>query len=181
MKKTFNTKKVALLGIFGALALVLSFLESILIPEIPFLPPGAKIGLSNVVTMLTASFYGFAPAMYITLLKGLFALITRGATAALMSLSGGIISTVGLCLMIKYEGRAFSFFGIGIVCAVLHNSGQLAAACVITGTAMLINYGKYLLVFAILTGSVTGLVLNVIMPRLKSVLKGTGAKSDVLT
>lgn len=171
MKKTSIKNKTALLGILGAVALVLSFLESTLMPDLPFLPPGAKIGLSNIVTMLVADFCGFSGALCITLLKGLFVFSTRGATAALMSLSGGILSTIALGLLIKHEGENLSFFGISIVCAVLHNLGQLAASCVITGTVSLINYGKYLLLFSIIAGSLTGIMLNVIMPRLKKVLK----------
>lgn len=167
--KRDNTKiqKVALLGILGALTLVLGFLESQLVPDIPFLPVGAKPGLSNVVTMFTASFAGFGGAIYITMLKVLFAFITRGATAALMSFCGGVLSTVVLCLLIRFEGRSISFMGIGVLCAVSHNLGQLIAACAISGTLMLMNYGKYLLIFAIITGILTGTIMNVVMPKLK--------------
>lgn len=164
-----KTNKVALLGIFGAVALVLSFLESMLVPDIPFLPVGAKPGLSNVVTMYIAGTMGFSGAVYITLLKALFALITRGATGAFMSFCGGMLSTVSVCLLIKYQGRVFSYLGLGIVGAVTHNIGQLIAACIVSGTFALINYGKYLLVFALITGAVTGTVLMLLMPRLSKI------------
>ena len=164
-----KTNKVALLGIFGALALVLSFLEGMLVPDIPFLPVGAKPGLSNIITMYIASTMGFPGAVYITMLKALFALITRGATGAFMSFTGGILSTVCVCLLIKYQGRIFSYLGLGIAGAVMHNLGQLMAACVVSGTFALINYGKYLLIFALITGSVTGAVLLVLMPRLSKI------------
>ena len=164
-----KTNKVALLGIFGAVALVLSFLEGMLIPDIPFLPVGAKPGLSNIITMYIAGTMGFPGAVYITMLKALFALITRGATGAFMSFSGGLLSTVAVCLLIKYQGRIFSYLGLGIVGAVMHNFGQLMAACVVSGTFALINYGKYLLIFALITGSVTGTVLLVLMPKLNKI------------
>ncbi len=153
----------------GALALVLSFLESMLIPDIPFLPVGAKPGLSNVVTMYVASTAGFSGAIYITLIKGLFAFITRGATACFMSLCGGILSTVVLCAVLRFKGKVFSFVGIGIICAIMHNMGQLVAASVVSGTYSLINYAKYLLIFSLITGSVTGLMLTVLMPRLEKI------------
>ena len=162
-----NTKKTAFLGMMAALALVLSFLESMFIPDIPFLPVGAKPGLSNVVTMFVASSMGFPGAICITLIKGLFALLTRGATASFMSLSGGILSTVLLCLVLKLKGKFFSFVGIGIICATAHNIGQLMAALCVTGTYSLINYAKYLLIFSLVTGSVTGFMLTVIMPRIE--------------
>lgn len=164
-----KAKKTAFLGMMGALALVLSFLENMLIPDIPFLPVGAKPGLSNVVTMYVAGTFGFPGAICITLIKGVFALITRGATACFMSLSGGMLSTVVLCLVIKLEGKVFSFIGIGIICALMHNMGQLMAATVVSGTCSLINYAKYLLIFSLITGSVTGTMLTVLMPRLQKI------------
>ena len=103
------------------------------------------------------------------MLKALFALITRGATGAFMSFSGGLLSTVAVCLLIKYQGRIFSYLGLGIAGAVMHNLGQLIAACIVSGTFALMNYGKYLLIFALITGSVTGTVLLVLMPRLSKI------------
>ena len=164
-----KTNKVAFLGVLGAVALVLSFLESMLVPDIPFLPVGAKPGLSNIVTMYIAGTMGFPGAIYITMLKALFALITRGATGAFMSFSGGLLSTITVCLLIKYQGRVFSYLGLGIAGAVMHNLGQLIAACIVSGTFALMNYGKYLLVFALVTGTVTGSVLLVLMPRLEKI------------
>lgn len=159
------TKKVALYGILGALALVLSLFENVLIPDIPFLPAGAKPGLSNIVTMFTAYFCGTSGAFYITLLKALFALITRGASAFLMSFCGGILSTAALCIIIRFFGKNLSFIGIGVLCAVLHNFGQLVCACFISDSVLLLNYGKYLLIFALISGSLTGFILNLLMPK----------------
>ena len=42
--------KTAFMGLMLGLALALSFLESML-PVLPFLPVGVKLGLSNIVTM----------------------------------------------------------------------------------------------------------------------------------
>lgn len=162
-----KSKKVAFFGIMGALSLVLGLFESLLLPEIPFLPPGAKLGLSNLVTMYAIYTSSFSGGIYIVLLKALFALITRGGTAAFMSLSGGVLSCLAASLMMKKEGRLFSFFGIGIASAVMHNMGQLFAACVVTGTFALLSYVKYLLVFALVTGAVTGTALVVVMPVIR--------------
>ena len=93
-----------------------------------------------------------------------------------MSFSGGLLSTVAVCLLIKYQGRIFSYLGLGIVGAVMHNLGQLVAACIVSGTFALMNYGKYLLIFALITGTVTGSVLLVLMPRLGKI-SGTKYKT----
>ncbi len=164
-----KTRKIALLGILGATALVLSFVENMLVPDIPFLPVGAKLGLSNVVTMYTATLFSFSGAIYITMLKVLFAFITRGATAAFMSFCGGILSTIAICIFISLKDKIFSFLGIGIIGAVAHNMGQLIGSVVISGTVSLFSYGKYLILFSLITGTVTGVMLLIIMPRLEKI------------
>lgn len=165
-------RRLALLGILGAAAVVLSFLESALLPDIPFLPPGAKPGLSNIVTMFTATFAGFGGALYITLIKAVFAFATRGATAFFMSLSGGILSCAALCLLLRIKKETFSFSGIGVICAVMHNLGQLAVACIITSTASLLYYVPLLLLFAVASGLATGTVLRFSLPPVQRALRG---------
>ena len=71
MKQRFSTRTVALLGVFGAMALVLSFLENMLLPDLPLLPPGAKLGLSNIVTTLSGALFGAPAAFAIAFLKAL--------------------------------------------------------------------------------------------------------------
>ncbi len=158
-----------MLGIMGALALSLSFLES-LIPHLPGLPPGAKPGLSNIVTMFAASSMGIADAFFITVLKALFAGATRGFTAMLMSASGGILSTAAACILLRCKKINLGYIGIGIICAVCHNTGQLIAACVLSGTWSLITgYGSFLLLFAVATGFVTGTILKLVLPALEKI------------
>lgn len=165
------TRKIALTGIMCALALALSYLET-LIPAYPGFPPGAKPGLSNIVTMFMAGSSGTPYAFFITIIKGLFAGVTRGFTAMLMSLSGGILSTAAACLLFRFAKNKLGYIGISIVCAVCHNIGQLAAACIISGTASLVvGYGPLLLIFAVVTGLLTGAILKAVMPTLAKIAK----------
>lgn len=164
-----KAKKVAFFGTMGSLALVMGFLEHMFIPDIPFLPVGAKPGLSNVVTMYVASVSGFPGALYIVLIKALFALVTRGVTAGVMSLCGGALSAAAACILLKAGKKHFSFWGIGVMSAAVHNMGQLAVACIISGSVALLNYGKYLLIFSLITGSVTGFMLMTVMPRVEKI------------
>lgn len=150
---------------------MLSLFESVLIPDLPFLPAGAKPGLSNIVTMFSAFFVSPLCAVYITAIKVLFAFITRGATAALMSFFGGFLSTAALCFLIKLEGKNLSFIGIGVLCAFFHNAGQLSAACLISGTFLLLNYGKYLVIFALISGFLTGIILNLLKAKSEKIFK----------
>ncbi len=162
-----KTAYVALLGVLAAEALALSFLENFL-PAVPGLPPGAKPGFSNIVTMFTASTLGFPSALAITLIKSLFAGLTRGLTAGLMSGAGGLLSTIVMVLLLKWKKNPFGILGVSIASAIAHNLGQLIVACVISGTpALAIGYGPLLLVFALVTGAITGTLLKIILPALE--------------
>ncbi len=160
-----KTQKIALLGILGAQALALSFIENLL-PAMPFLPPGVKLGLSNIVTMFTAGTMGFLPALAVTLIKSLFVLLTRGVSAFFMSFGGGLFSTVAMCLMIKFVKDKSGFVGVAVVSAVCHNIGQLAVSIVVTKTTAFIYYAPVLLLSGVVMGIITGIILKVVMPLL---------------
>lgn len=168
MKRT-KTEKVALYGILGALALALSAAEGFLVPALPFLPPGAKPGLSNIVTMFAASCVGVPATIYVVLIKAGFAFITRGATAFLMSLSGGILSAVTMIFMNRFRGRSISLVGMGVCAASMHNIGQLSVSFIMTGTAALIGYAPFLILFGVITGFVTGCVLKAVIPAVEKI------------
>ena len=76
-----NTKKVdragqslrqlTMMALLFAMAMVLSILES-MIPALPMLPPGVKLGLSNIVTMYALFVLGPAQGYTIAVLKSFF-------------------------------------------------------------------------------------------------------------
>ena len=164
-----HTKKITLWGIMGALALAVSFLENCF--ELPFLPPGAKPGLANIITMASAACWGWGGALYITIIKSLFALFSRGATAFLLSAAGGLLSAAVIVLCLKAGRCPFSYIGIGILGALTHNAAQLAAACLLTGTPALLYYAPVLILCAVLFGNVTGIVLKILLPVLQRALQ----------
>ncbi len=159
------SKKIALLGILGAQALTLSFLEN-LIPPLPGMPPGVKPGFSNIVTMYAIQALGPGEAFFITLLKALFAGLTRGPVAFVLSFAGGMLSTVVMILLLRPRSP-FGLAGVSVAGALAHNSGQLAGAVILTGTAKTAFYAPLLVLSAVVTGLITGTVLKVVMPVLE--------------
>lgn len=162
-----NTYKIALFGVLSAVALTLSYLEG-LIPTVAFMPPGAKMGFSNIATMFAASSMGIVSALAITFIKALFAGITRGVTAFFMSLCGGILSTVTMYLLFKISKKT-GYMAIGIICALVHNFGQLIVAIITAGNLSVLGYAPVLLISGTVTGAVTGTVLRAVMPALERV------------
>ena len=158
-----KSRKIAVCGLLGALALVLTLLEGML-PLIPGLPPGARPGLSNIVTMFAAGSLGLPYALAIALIKGVFAFLTRGVTAGLMSLSGGLMST--LAMWAVWKKTRFSLLFTGVCGALAHNAAQLCIAVLLTGRAALF-YIPAMLLLSIVCGLCTGLVLRLLLPLLE--------------
>ena len=96
--RSARVRQTVLMGLMFALAMVLSYVESMI--TVPGLPPGVKLGLSNIVTMYCVFFLGWKQAYTLAVLKGFFALLTRGFTAACMSTAGGLVSVTVMLLLI---------------------------------------------------------------------------------
>lgn len=166
--KNNNAKKVALLGMFCALAMAVSFLESLIPPIIPI--PGVKPGFSNIVTMFCLTSLGFPYALAVTLFKAAFALLTRGTTAFFMSLCGGVLSLTVMALLFKVNKKYLGYTGIGVLSAVSHNIGQLSVACIILGKTIL-SISPLLLFAGIICGLITGTLFYYTVPVLNKLTK----------
>ena len=165
MKKT-NTKRIALIGMLFALAMVLSFLESTLSPLLG-LPPGVKLGLANVVVMYALFFLGKRDAVLLAVLKAGFAFFTRGATAAVLSLTGGLLSVGIMALLTLFKNRP-SLFILSVCGAVAHNFGQLIALnFVFTQSIYTFYYAPVLLISGLVMGAGTSTSLKLLLPALE--------------
>lgn len=172
--KNIQAQKLALSGMFCALAIAISFLESLIPPIVPV--PGIKPGFSNIVTMFCLTSLGFPYALAITLFKAFFALITRGTTSFFMSLCGGLLSLFVTAFLFKLNEKRVSFVGIGISSAAAHNLGQLLVATVILGKTI-INIAPFLLLGGILCGFLTGTIFKYTVPVLNKLTKNLPAKA----
>lgn len=164
-RKETPASRVALMGMIFALAMVLSFLEG-MIPALPMLPPGVKLGLSNIATMYALFFLGVRSGLTIAVLKSLFVFLTRGATGAVMSLAGGLASVCIMALFWVLPKVKLSISLVSILGAVFHNLGQLVAARVIIGNSYVFGYLPIMLLAGVVMGVVTGLVLKLVLPYL---------------
>jgi heptaprenyl diphosphate synthase len=172
MKSNFNlTKRTAIDGIRAAVALTLAFLES-LIPDIALLPPGAKLGLSNIAVMFAVLTVGYIDGLFITVIKSGFVFFTRGLSSFFMSISGGVLSCLILILIIhiqKKTKKEFSFTGISVICAVVHNIGQTVTASIYMSTNLLTGYLPLLILLGIPAGLVTGVILRTVIPAISNI------------
>lgn len=145
-----------------AISVVLSFVESLL-PTAYFMPPGSKLGLSNIPVMFSASKLSIPETLFIVVAKSIFVFITRGATAFLMSLAGGILSAICMLIMLR-KTKGFGYVGIGILSAICHNIGQLAVSFFLVQSSAIIGYAPVMFIASLVTGFLTGTVLKFTMP-----------------
>lgn len=162
-------KRITFTALMTAMAVVLSFVESLL-PTAYFMPPGSKLGLSNIPVMFSASKLSVAETLLIVVAKSAFVFITRGFTAFCMSLAGGILS--GLCMIFIFrKTKGFGYMGIGVLSALCHNAGQLIVSFFLVQTTAIIGYAPVLLVASVFTGILTGTVLKISMPYFSKLIK----------
>lgn len=155
-------REVALLGMLFAMAMALSFAESLL-PVLPMLPPGFKLGLSNIVTMYALFVLGVRKGLAIAVMKSFFVLLTRAPVAAFMSLSGGLLSVVCMALASRVRWLGRDYMLLSVIGALSHNFGQLLVSVAYTSTVMF-YYLPVLVISGVIMGIITGAVLRVVMP-----------------
>ena len=154
MKKN---SKIALSGLLAAFAVAASALES-LVPALPFAPPGFRIGFSNVASMIACG-VSWGSALAVALVKSAFVLLTRGVTASLLSLAGGLASAAVTLLLLRFAHGKVGCIGIGVAGAAAHNLAQVCAYSLIISEAAF-WYLPYLLVLGTACGVLTGILLS---------------------
>lgn len=160
-----KAKNVARLGMLFALAMTLSFFESVITPFLGLMP-AMKLGLANIVVMYALVFTRRRYALALVVLKAAFTFFVRGATAGFLSLCGGGLSWLVLCMLLSLPfpvtGYIFSVCG-----ALAHNIGQLVGASVILSSALALGYAPVLMAAALVVGSLTWWVAKGVFPAME--------------
>lgn len=155
--------KIAYWGVFLALALVCSYVES-LIP-ISFGIPGVKLGLTNIVVILMLYTIGAKDAILISVLRIILAGFMFGnAFSIIYSLAGGILSFV-VMLLLKNTGK-FKILSISTAGGISHNVGQLIVAALVVENYNILFYVPVLIIAGIITGFLIGLLAGEIVLRI---------------
>ena len=168
MKENRKARQVALYGIMIALAMVMSFIES-LIP-FPFPVPGMKLGLANLVTIAGFYLIGIPGTVCVTILRVVLIGFSFGNPYSMLyGLSGSLISLAVMAAAKKF--RWFSAVGISILGGVFHNIGQISFAALIVRTPGVFAYLPFLLFSGCAAGMVIGFLGGIMAERLANFTK----------
>lgn len=159
-----KTKKLTLYALMIALAMVLSYLES-LVP-LSFAVPGVKMGLPNVVIVFALYKMGFRSACTISLVRVVLVSILFGnAFAMVYSLAGAALSLCAMWLLSR-SGK-FSSVGVSVAGGLAHNLGQIIVAIFVLQTGGLIYYLPALCVSGTIAGVCIGILGGIMVKRIR--------------
>ena len=157
-----KTRKLTTLGLSVALALILSYVESLLPPLMAV--PGVKVGLPNVVILFLLYRYGWKEAGAVSLVRLLLtAALFTGFAAFLYGLSGAALSLLGSALLKRTD--RFSPLGVSVAGGVLHNLGQIAFAALVLDSGYIFAYLPILLLSGTVAGALVGLLAAILLRR----------------
>ncbi|WP_432408501.1 Gx transporter family protein [Wukongibacter sp. M2B1] len=160
-----DTRKLVMMGLFVAMALVLHIVEKNI--PIPFMPPRAKLGISNIITLTVLMSLGFKDALYVLVVRIILGSIFGGAISGIIySISGGILSLLMMELTRKLGRENVSVIGISVIGAVFHNVGQLLAAAFVINNMNIFIYFPVLFLVSVGTGIFVGLTTRYLLSYL---------------
>lgn len=151
---------IAEMGILLALTAALSYIDSRISAAFPM---NIRLGIANIAILIALVKHGTGPAGLLAVLRSGFSALTRGATAGIMSLGGGIFSFIVTAMLIRTK---HSYRFTCMIAAICHILGQLAVSCVLTGSAAALLYAPVLIPAAVITGMLTGTISEQCIKRI---------------
>lgn len=159
MKKT---KRLVLLAMLTAVAMILSYVESLL-PSVGI--PGVKMGLANITVIFALFRFGWKEAAALSLVRVVLVSLLFGSVGAMLySLAGAVLSLAVMALLRRID--RFSTVGISVAGGVAHNAGQILMAMLILQTKQLLGYLPVLAFSGIAGGVLTGLAAALLIRRI---------------
>lgn len=153
-----------------AMALILFIFEAMI--PIPFITPGAKLGLANLVIMIAVyTLDSYKESFAVLLIRILLSTFFAGSASTLIySISGGVLSFIVTVIVKELGGKYVSIIGVSATAAVFHNIGQLLVASLILNNFGVMLYLPILSLAGIGTGIFVGISANYLVAHLNKIL-----------
>ncbi len=159
--------RVAYFGVFTALALIFSYIET-LIP-FNFGIPGVKLGLANLIIVFALYKIDLKDVYLLAIVRVVLSGFLFGNYFSIVySLAGGLLS-LSVMAFLKHKG-GYSLMGVSMAGGVFHNVGQILVAMILVETFSVVYYLPVLLVAGLATGAIIGLVAKEVLKRLTFLL-----------
>ena len=158
--------RVAYFGVFTALALMFSYIETMI--PIQFGVPGIKLGFANIMIVIMLYKSSAKEALLLSIVRIMLSGFLFGNLSSILySIAGGVLS-LGIMALLKKQG-GFSVIGVSVAGGVSHNVGQLIVAMLVVETYQVGYYFPVLLVAGVLTGLGIGVVSQEVLKRIRNI------------
>lgn len=158
--------KIIFLSVLVSMGLALSVIESAI--PLPITIPGAKLGLSNIVVLVTLVIFGFKEGIVVSILKSsVLMLVTGSVSSFIYSISGAIFSCIIMFIAYRFLSKIFSLIGVSILGALSHNTAQITVASLMMNNLRIFTYLPFLMLTSLFTGYFVGLASRYITRNLK--------------
>ena len=165
-----DMKKLVFLSLLSSIGIVLGAFESMM--PLPLLIPGIRLGLSNIVVLVTLTTIGVKESLLVGIFKSLvLSLITGSVTSLFYSLTGICLSVLVMHIVNSKLSNVFSLIGVSLWGAIFHSIGQILVASIILSNIKMIYYLPIMLIFSTFTGCFVGLATSYIGPHLEKIYK----------
>lgn len=161
-----KVKNVATLGLCVALAMIMSYIESLF--PLNFAVPGIKMGLANIVIIFLLYRMGFGAACVVSLIRVFLVSLLFGNMMMMAYSIAGAVLSLGLMFLLKKSGK-FSVIGVSIAGGVAHNAGQIIMAIILLGAKQIAYYLPVLAVTGTVTGVLIGIAASIVIKRVKRI------------
>lgn len=161
-----RTKKMIFLSLMISYSLVLHLVERML-PSLYFIAPGAKLGLTNIISLVILYTYGMGSALTVLVLRIILSSIFGGGFSSfLYSITGGIFAIFAMWVIKSLQSASISEIGVSVVGAVFFNIGQLAAAALMIQNLSIFVYLPVMMYVSVATGTLVGFSAKYIIQKL---------------
>ena len=159
-------RKTVKLGILISFAIIISLFESMM--PIPIPVPGVKLGLSNIVLLVTLLLFGLKEGFIVAVSKSVLMVLVSGRLGALpYSLTGTMFAMISMYLSYKYLSKWLSLIGISEIGSLFFNLGQLLVASFILNNMKILLYLPAMALMGVVTGYIVGITSKFVLERLK--------------
>lgn len=163
MNKTF---RIVFIGLLVSQALALYTIENMI--PVPFIAPGAKLGLANLITVVALYTLDSKRDVFLVIILRLLLATMIGGTLStfIYSVSGAILSYFAMILVKELLKDKVSIIGVSAAGAFFHNVGQLVVASAMVENIAIMLYLPILSIAGIGTGIFIGVTANFIVKHL---------------
>lgn len=169
--RRMELREMVYLSLLATFAIVVHSLEMVFPSPLPWL----RLGLANIITLVTLILFGLKAGLFVTIIRVLVGSFLSGSflnPGFFLSLSGGIMSTLAMGFIISIFKNAFSPIGVSLIGAFTHNLTQIAVAyLMIVKRKEIFLLTPIILGFAILTGIFNGIASTILANHLRGLLE----------